>query len=94
MARPAPRRPAPKGRPPRGGGPRNTSAAPNTGTRRNPTREKEGLGGEQVEGRQAVRNLLVVRDVDTEDTGHSADFRAGSCRWRVGLSPGAACGWG
>jgi len=47
MARPAPRRPAPKGRPPRGGGPRNTSAAPNTGTRRNPTREKEGLGGEQ-----------------------------------------------
>jgi 23S rRNA (guanosine2251-2'-O)-methyltransferase len=61
MARPAPRRPAPKGRPPRGGGPRNTSAAPNTGTRRNPTREKEGLGGEQVEGRQAVLELLKAR---------------------------------
>jgi len=54
-------RPAPKGRPPRGGGPRNTSAAPNTGTRRNPTREKEGLGGEQVEGRQAVLELLKAR---------------------------------
>ena len=61
MARPAPRRPAPKGRPPRGGGPRNSSAAPNTGTRRNPTREKEGLGGEQVEGRQAVLELLKAR---------------------------------
>jgi 23S rRNA (guanosine2251-2'-O)-methyltransferase len=61
MARPAPRRPAPKGRPPRGGGGRNTSAAPNTGTRRNPTREKEGLGGEQVEGRQAVLELLKAR---------------------------------
>ena len=61
MARPAPRRPAPKGRPPRAGGPRNTSAAPNTGTRRNPTREKEGLGGEQVEGRQAVLELLKAR---------------------------------
>ena len=61
MARPAPRRPAPKGRPPRGGGPRNTSAAPNTGTRRNPTREKEGLGGEQVEGRQSVLELLKAR---------------------------------
>ena len=61
MARPAPRRQAPKGRPPRGGGPRNTSAAPNTGTRRNPTREKEGLGGEQVEGRQAVLELLKAR---------------------------------
>jgi 23S rRNA (guanosine2251-2'-O)-methyltransferase len=61
MARPAPRRPSPKGRPPRAGGPRNTSAAPNTGTRRNPTREKEGLGGEQVEGRQAVLELLKAR---------------------------------
>ena len=61
MARPAPRRPAPKGRPPRGGGPRNTSAAPNTGTRRNPKREKVGLGGEQVEGRQAVLELLKAR---------------------------------
>jgi 23S rRNA (guanosine2251-2'-O)-methyltransferase len=59
--RPAPRRaPAPKGRPPRGAG-RPVGSGPNVGTRRAPSRDKEGLGGEQVEGRHAVLELLKAR---------------------------------
>ena len=60
--RPAPRRgaPAPKGRAPRAGG-RPAGAGPSAGTRRAPSREKEGLGGEQVEGRHAVLELLKAR---------------------------------
>lgn len=60
--RPAPRRgaPGPKGRAPRAGG-RPTGVGPNAGTRRAPSREKEGLGGEQVEGRHAVLELLKAR---------------------------------
>lgn len=55
--RPAPRRGAPKGRPPHSGRP---GGAPG-GPRRTPSREKEGLGGEQVEGRHAVLELLKAR---------------------------------
>ncbi len=60
--RPAPRRgaPGPKGRAPRAGG-RPAGVGPNAGTRRAPSREKEGLGGEQVEGRHAVLELLKAR---------------------------------
>jgi 23S rRNA (guanosine2251-2'-O)-methyltransferase len=60
--RPAPRRgaPGPKGRAPRAGG-RPTGVGPNAGTRRAPSRDKEGLGGEQVEGRHAVLELLKAR---------------------------------
>ena len=60
--RPAPRRgaPGPKSRAPRAGG-RPTGVGPNAGTRRAPSREKEGLGGEQVEGRHAVLELLKAR---------------------------------
>lgn len=54
--RPAPRRGAPKGRP----SPAGRGGAPG-GPRRGPSREKEGLGGEQVEGRQAVLELLKAR---------------------------------
>ena len=55
--RPAPRRGAPKGRP---GQPGRTGGA-SGGPRRSPSREKEGLGGEQVEGRHAVLELLRAR---------------------------------
>lgn len=63
--RPAPRRgpPAPKGRAPRAGG-RPAGVGPNAGTRRAPSRDKEGLGGEQVEGRHAVLELLKARRRD------------------------------
>lgn len=59
--RPAPRRGAsgPKGRPPRPGGRPGTPGP--AGPRRPPSREKEGLGGEQVEGRHAVLELLKAR---------------------------------
>jgi 23S rRNA (guanosine2251-2'-O)-methyltransferase len=61
--RPAPRRgpPPSKGRAPRAGGRPASGPALNTGTRRAPTRDKEGLGGEQVEGRHAVLELLKAR---------------------------------
>jgi len=55
--RPAPRRDAPKGRPGQRGRPGGASGGP----RRSPSREKEGLGGEQVEGRHAVLELLKAR---------------------------------
>jgi len=55
--RPPSRRGAPKGRPPHPGRP---GGAPG-GPRRTPSREKEGLGGEQVEGRHAVLELLKAR---------------------------------
>ena len=58
--RPAPRRGTPNDRAPRGGG----RSAPGAGVatnRRSPSREKEGLGGEQVEGRHAVLELLKAR---------------------------------
>lgn len=58
--RPAPRRGAPKGRPPRQGG-RPMTGGQVGGPRRAPSREKEGLGGEQVEGRHAVLELLKAR---------------------------------
>jgi 23S rRNA (guanosine2251-2'-O)-methyltransferase len=58
--RPAPRRPAPKGRPVRQGG-RPMTGGQVGGPRRAPNREKEGLGGEQVEGRHAVLELLKAR---------------------------------
>ena len=54
--RPAPRRGPPKGRP----SPAGRGGAPG-GPHRGPSREKEGLGGEQVEGRQAVLELLKAR---------------------------------
>ena len=55
--RSAPRRDAPKGRPGHPGRPGGASGGP----RRSPSREKEGLGGEQVEGRHAVLELLKAR---------------------------------
>jgi 23S rRNA (guanosine2251-2'-O)-methyltransferase len=55
--RPAPRRDAPKGRPGHPGRPGGASGGP----RRSSSREKEGLGGEQVEGRHAVLELLKAR---------------------------------
>jgi len=55
--RPAPRRGAAKGRPPRQGG-RPLTGGQVGGPRRAPARDKEGLGGEQVEGRHAVLELL------------------------------------
>ena len=58
--RPAPRRGVPKGRPPRQGG-RPMIGGQVGGPRRAPSREKEGLGGEQVEGRHAVLELLKAR---------------------------------
>jgi len=58
--RPAPRRGAPKGRPQRQGG-RPLTGDQVGGPRRAPSREKEGLGGEQVEGRHAVLELLKAR---------------------------------
>lgn len=57
--RPAPRRGNSGARPPRGAG-RSGPAGPNA-VRRAPSREKEGLGGEQVEGRHAVLELLRAR---------------------------------
>ncbi len=57
--RPAPRR-GPQGRPSRQGG-RPMTGGQVGGPRRAPTREKEGLGGEQVEGRHAVLELLKAR---------------------------------
>lgn len=57
--RPAPRRGAPQSRPPRAGG--RPAGGPNAALRRSPSREKEGLGGEQVEGRHAVLELLKAR---------------------------------
>ena len=57
--RPAPRRGTPNGRAPRGGG-RSAPGVVAT-NRRPPSREKEGLGGEQVEGRHAVLELLKAR---------------------------------
>ena len=58
--RPAPRRGAAKGRPPRQGG-RPLTGGQVGGPRRAPARDKEGLGGEQVEGRHAVLELLKAR---------------------------------
>jgi len=58
--RPAPRRGAPKGRPSRQGG-RPLLGGQVGGPRRAPARDKEGLGGEQVEGRHAVLELLKAR---------------------------------
>ena len=57
--RPAPRR-SPQSRPPRQGG-RPMTGGQVGGPRRAPTRDKEGLGGEQVEGRHAVLELLKAR---------------------------------
>jgi 23S rRNA (guanosine2251-2'-O)-methyltransferase len=57
--RPAPRR-GPQGRPPRQGG-RPMVGGQVGGPRRAPSRDKEGLGGEQVEGRHAVLELLKAR---------------------------------
>ena len=57
--RPAPRR-GPQGRPSRQGG-RPMVGGQVGGPRRAPSREKEGLGGEQVEGRHAVLELLKAR---------------------------------
>lgn len=56
--RPAPRRPGPKrpmGRPTS----RNAASAP--GPRRAPLRDREGIGGDQVEGRHAVLELLKAK---------------------------------
>ena len=58
--RPAPRRGAPRSRPPRQGG-RPMTGGQVGGPRRSPNRDKEGLGGEQVEGRHAVLELLKAR---------------------------------
>ena len=58
--RPAPRRGTPNGRAPRGSG-RSLAAPAAALNRRPPSREKEGLGGEQVEGRHAVFELLRAR---------------------------------
>ena len=60
--RPSPRggAPMPKGRAPRAGG-RPAGGAPNAGARGASSRDKEGLGGEQVEGRHAVLELLKAR---------------------------------
>lgn len=58
--RPAARRGAPKGRSPRQGG-RPLTGGQVGGPRRAPARDKEGLGGEQVEGRHAVLELLKAR---------------------------------
>ncbi|MGD0054727.1 MAG: 23S rRNA (guanosine(2251)-2'-O)-methyltransferase RlmB [Acidimicrobiales bacterium] len=61
MSARAPRRaPGAQGRGPRGGV-RATGAGAYAGARRSPSREKEGLGGEQVEGRHAVLELLKAR---------------------------------
>jgi len=57
--RPAPRR-GPQGQPSRQGG-RPMTGGQVGGPRRTPSREKEGLGGEQVEGRHAVLELLKAR---------------------------------
>lgn len=57
--RPAPRRHSP-GRPSRQGG-RPMTGGQGAGPRRSPNRDKEGLGGEQVEGRHAVLELLKAR---------------------------------
>lgn len=58
--RPAPRRGVPRTRPPRQGG-RPMTGGQVGGPRRAPNRDKEGLGGEQVEGRHAVLELLKAR---------------------------------
>ena len=59
--RPAPRRGSPSARPPRQGG-RPMTAGYVGGPRRAPSnRDKEGLGGEQIEGRHAVLELLKAR---------------------------------
>ena len=58
--RPAPRR-SPQGRPSSKGGRPMSNAGYPGGPRRSPSREKEGLGGEQVEGRHAVLELLKAR---------------------------------
>jgi 23S rRNA (guanosine2251-2'-O)-methyltransferase len=59
--RPAPRRGTPNGRSPRQGG-RPLTGGQVGGPRRAPSsRDKEGLGGEQVEGRHAVLELLKAR---------------------------------
>jgi len=56
--RPAPRRGTPQGRPVRS----NNRYGASSGTpRRAPVREKDGLGGDQVEGRHAVLELLKAR---------------------------------
>jgi len=57
--RPAPRRGPASGRQGRPGG--RPSASTPGGSRRAPSREKEGLGGEQVEGRHAVLELLKAK---------------------------------
>jgi 23S rRNA (guanosine2251-2'-O)-methyltransferase len=54
-----PRPPAARGAPGRGSDGRRTGRP--TGPRRGPSREREGLGGEQVEGRHAVFELLKAR---------------------------------
>lgn len=56
--RPAPRRGSPAGRPAR---PNARFGSPNSGPRRAPVREKGDLGGDQVEGRHAVLELLKAR---------------------------------
>ncbi|HEY5104095.1 MAG TPA: 23S rRNA (guanosine(2251)-2'-O)-methyltransferase RlmB [Acidimicrobiales bacterium] len=56
--RPAPRRGAPQGRPARAN---NRYGAASGAPRRAPVREKDGLGGDQVEGRHAVLELLKAR---------------------------------
>ena len=57
--RPTPRHGAPRGRPTQGSA--RPGASTGGGARRAPNREKEGLGGEQVEGRHAVLELLKAR---------------------------------
>lgn len=56
--RPAPRRGAPQGRPTRANARFGSAAG---APRRAPVREKDGLGGDQVEGRHAVLELLKAR---------------------------------
>lgn len=68
-------KPAGRGRPPRPGG-----KAPNALTPMGPQSikprqsAKEGLGGEQVEGRQAVRELLLANRRDTREIWMAADL--------------------
>lgn len=56
--RPAPRRSGPPRRPDRG---RPGRGGPTTPSRRGPTRERDGVGGDQVEGRHAVLELLRAK---------------------------------
>ena len=58
-ARPTSRHGSPKDRPPRGAG--RAGSMPGGAARRGASRDKEGLGGEQIEGRHAVLELLKAR---------------------------------